>query len=125
MARVVVIGDDIVALSFMNAAESINERLAEAGKPVAEQIADTQRTMFSQQFTSRTGDTYDSISAVPGDPEDEDDAGVLWRVGPETFYSHFLEYGTSRQPPRPFVEPAGDLHMADWYQAARDVAADI
>ena len=118
--RLLVVGADIVALGFADAAATVNERLVEAGKPVADQIAQTQRQMFSQQFTSRSGDTYDSISAVRSERDD-----AIFEVGPETFYSRFLNDGTARQPPRPFVEPAGELHADDWFRAAQDVAADV
>lgn len=118
--RLVVIGEDIVAASFANAAATVNERMVEAGKPVADQIADTQRQLFSQQYTSRSGHTYESISAVLSERDD-----AIYEVGPETFYARFGENGTARQAPRPFVGPSGDLHFDDWVAAARNVAADV
>lgn len=113
--RLVVIGADIVALGFATAAATVNERLKTEGKPVAEQIASTQR----QTSPDRTGATIASISAVPGE------GGVLWEIGPETFYSRFLEDGTAKMAPRPFVGPSGDLHADDWFRVASDVAADV
>lgn len=118
--RLTVIGADIVAAGFAEAAATVNERLVEAGKPVADSIAETQRELFAQQFTSRSGATYDSISAELSERDD-----AIYEVGPETFYARFANDGTARQPPRPFVEPAGDLHADDWFAAAQDVAADI
>lgn len=118
--RLLVVGADIVALGFADAAATVNERLVEAGEPVADDIAETMRGLFSQQFTSRTGKTYNSISAVRSERDD-----AIFEVGPETFYARFANDGTARQPPRPFVEPAGDLHADDWFRAAQDVAADI
>lgn len=120
MARILVLGDDLVVAAFAEAAATVNDRLQDAAEPVAEAIADTQKTLFSQQYTDRTGATARSITAEKG----EDD-GVLWTIGPETFYSRFGEDGTARQPPRPFVGPSGEIHADDYLTVARDVAADV
>lgn len=120
MAFVTIIGDTAVVAGFASAAANVNDRLQEAGKPVADKIADTQRNLFAANFTSRSGETYGSISAVPSERDD-----ALFEVGPETFYSRFLEDGTVKMPARPFVGPSGDLHEGDWHTVVRDVAADI
>lgn len=118
MAVVKIVGDTLVISAFAKAAATVNERLEESGRPVAEKIANTQRS--TAPFTSRSGDTIASISAEKSDRSD-----AIFEIGPETFYSRFLEYGTVKMPPHPFVGPSGDLHADDWVQAAQDVAADI
>lgn len=55
----------------------------------------------------RTGATRDSINMAPGVMPFEG-TGYMIEVGPTTFYSPFLEYGTIKMAPRPFMVIAGD-----------------
>ena len=65
-----------------------------------------------------TGATHDSITIVGGSSKSSSGTfgfralgeSQWWvEVGPETFYSPFLEYGTVYMTPRPFMLPALDL----------------
>jgi HK97 gp10 family phage protein len=55
-----------------------------------------------------TGETRDSINMDPGVIAKSNIGEYSIRVGPTTFYSPFLEYGTMFMAPRPFMMIAGD-----------------
>lgn len=44
---------------------------------------------------------------------DFEDGGLGWEAGPTTYYSPYLEYGTSKMAPHAFVNPAFDYAVAD------------
>lgn len=46
-------------------------------------------------------------------------------IGPTVNYAPYVEFGTSRQPPQPFMGPAADRHAPGFYRAMEIIAADI
>ena len=56
-----------------------------------------------------TGATRDSINSSPGVWAKPERGEWSIRFGPTTFYAPFLEYGTVKNAPFPFMHPAGDL----------------
>ena len=46
-------------------------------------------------------------------------------VGPTAFYGHIVERGSVRTSPRPFVEPAADIHSAAFAAALERVAGEV
>ena len=62
----------------------------------------------------RTGDLRKSITHIPGGIfEDGERAAV---IGSDMEYAPYVELGTSKMPPRPFIRPAVEKHMADYAQ---------
>jgi len=52
--------------------------------------------------------------------------GVLTAtIGPTVDYAPYVEYGTSRMAPQPFMNPAADQHEAAFLKASADVIAGI
>lgn len=58
-----------------------------------------------------SGQTRDSIGY------ELDAAGLEAEAGPTTWWAHFVEGGTVRLPPRPFMGPALDAHTPDFVDA--------
>ena len=67
-----------------------------------------------------TGQTRDSINKSPGVTVKADGEWSV-RYGPTTFYAPFLEYGTIRTRPYPFMIPSGDLAEAAFVPAVLGV----
>lgn len=63
-----------------------------------------------------TGATRNSIGVT--------DRGTSVEIGPTTDYSPYLEFGTSRMPPRPFMAPALDRHAQAFEQAIDQLASN-
>lgn len=120
---VVVEGADVVAAQFMRAADQVNARLRTAGRPVADAIGETQRSLVPV----RSGRTHDSIEVTANPDVGVDQTGreALYEIGPTWFVARFLEYGTYKMGPQPFVGPSADMHADEWASVARDVAGDI
>ena len=62
-----------------------------------------------------TGETKNSIGA--------DIVGLTAVIGPTTYYAPFLEYGTYKMPPRPFMGPAADQVEPGFIEAMRQLGA--
>lgn len=67
----------------------------------------------------RTGHLKSTISA------DIDANGLGFEVGPTAAYGHFVELGTSRMSPQPYLFPAFDRRVPPAIQALEQVAGDI
>jgi len=61
-----------------------------------------------------TGRLWSSITA------DFRDDGLTGEVGPTVFYGKYLELGTSRMAPRPFMEPALEQNEPGFIRAVRE-----
>lgn len=76
-----------------------------------------------RQFVrKKTWATHDSITKDPG-VEQISHGNFYVDMGPTTFYSRFLEWGTIHAPAYPFMLPAIDLAEPDFIKAMADVAA--
>ena len=62
-----------------------------------------------------TGNLRESISY-------ELDTPLSGEVGPEANYGGFVEFGTSRQAPQPFLHPAADRWQPQFEKAVEEVA---
>jgi len=69
-------------------------------------------------------DTWLTFNSMAGDPwmSSEGDSFVA-TMGPTTFYAPFLEFGTYKMAPRPFMWPAADAHAIDFVNGLMDAMA--
>jgi HK97 gp10 family phage protein len=69
-------------------------------------------------------DTWDTFNSMAGDPwmSSEGDSYIA-TIGPTTFYAPFLEFGTVKMSPRPFLWPAADMHEVDFTNGLIDAMA--
>lgn len=98
-----------VARLFATAVLKIGPSVDEVLDEYAEKVADTQRGLVAYQ----SGTTRDSIDW------DAPTAGVR-SIGPSWFVGRFLEHGTSKMAPQPFVGPSLDMHADDLFTDLRD-----
>ena len=76
----------------------------------------------ARQFVpKRTWATHDSINKEPGVVRSQMGDYSVW-MGPTTFYSRFLEFGTIKMSPRPFMIPALDMVEPDFIKAFEQLA---
>lgn len=74
-----------------------------------------------QRVPVDTGATRNSIHATFWRHGDEFGADI----GPTTSYSPYLEFGTSRMPPRPYMGPALDKVSGPFGQAIEALGGDV
>jgi HK97 gp10 family phage protein len=67
----------------------------------------------------RTGHLKSTIDA------DYDADGLGFEAGATASYAHFVEFGTSRMSPQPYLMPAFDRRVPPAFQALEQVAGDI
>lgn len=101
-----------------SAAGDVDDRADDATKHYAEKVAAAQRGAAP---VGPTGDTRDTIGVERADEEEHGG----WLAGTETWYAHFIEGGTSKLAPRPFIGPAGDQYADAYAAAVLDIGADI
>ena len=98
-----------------------------AQQVVAKAAADVQRTgaATAQQLFkpppegASTGATANSIGV------DIEDGGLAASIGPTTSYAPYLEFGTRRMSPRPFMGPALDAVEPSFTAAMGQLGGDI
>ena len=98
-----------------------------AQQVVAKAAADVQRTgaATAQQLFkpppegASTGATANSIGV------DLEDGGLAASIGPTTSYAPYLEFGTRRMSPRPFMGPALDAVEPSFTAAMGQLGGDI
>lgn len=93
-----------------------------AGAPGRAQVG---ALMHNRQTAGRVEATAKSLVPV--------ETGLLWgsitadvtgltaEIGTDVPYAGFVEYGTSRMAPQPYMGPAGDRHEPDYVNGAADV----
>lgn len=72
-----------------------------------------------QHAPRSTGTLANSIGATPGL------GGLTAEVGPTVDYAPFVEYGTSRMGPQPFMGPAADQIESDFTEAMEALGGDV
>ena len=79
-------------------------------------------THNARQFVrKRTWATHDSINKDPGVYQ-VGRGNFVVDIGPTTFYSRFLEWGTLKMSAKPFMVPAIDMATPDYFRAMEDIA---
>lgn len=74
---------------------------------------------IARQYAPRsTGTLANSIGSTTG-------LGLSVEVGPTVAYAPFVEYGTSRMGPRPFMGPAADQIQGDFAAAMEALGGDV
>lgn len=91
-------------------------RLLRSGLSETERSAEAMAQTARQLAPVETGLLRGSITAEV--------TGLQAEVGPNVDYAVFVEYGTSRMAPQPFMGPAGDLHEAGYADSLADGAED-
>lgn len=111
-------GVETVASSFAGAAAAIQWKARMQVARTAAEIAGTQRALIP----TATGRTKGTISTTIGDK------GMSAAVGPGGKRAHiarFLEYGTVKMSPRPFIGPSADKHLPGFEAALERLAEQI
>jgi HK97 gp10 family phage protein len=93
----------------------IRQSLREAARPIVEEAKSRAPVLTGQMRDSlrvRAGKRRKGQASMAVQTKDGDYAG-------DTFYAAFYEYGTSRQPARPFMRPAFDARV---HEAVRIVS---
>lgn len=114
-------GLDAVVRDFTRAADRIRP---DAGVVVVE-WADKAAQKMRDLVPIDEGDVLDSITSDPA-PQ-IDGTGMYAEAGPDTeanaqaFVARFLEDGTSKMSPRPFVHPAAEMILAGFERAVTDL----
>ena len=119
---VVVEGVDAVVRDFTRAADTIRPRSADVVVEFAAEAAEIQRDLVPvDQGDVKDSITSDSNASFYG-RQVFADAGPDPRKNPEAFVARFLEHGTVKMPPRPFVDPSATQILPKFAAAIRDLA---
>lgn len=109
----IVTGLKEVLASFAKAAVTVGPRSTEATGQAAERIANNARS----RVPVRTGALRDSIEVTRADE--------AYEVGPTEFYGRFVEYGTWKDAPQPFMGPATDQELPAWLKLLGNIGTDL
>ena len=115
---IVVDGLDAVVTEFTWRATTITP---EAGKVTVDHAGKAAQLM-RDKVPIDSGDTLDSITSDSAPTMSV--GGVYADAGPEHFVARFLENGTVKMSPRPFVGPAADQILGPFTDALGDLAGD-
>ena len=123
--NVVIDGLDVVVDDLARASLTAGLRASHVVVSTAHEMAETMRSMAP----IATGTLQRSIVATGPDDAVLGLGDLEAEIGPSKsrggWYGHLVERGTPRTPPRPFVEPAGDLHSMLFEARLQQVAGDI
>lgn len=118
---VLVEGLDEVVRMFLRGADEIRPQAADVTTKYAEKLADKMRDLVPVV----EGDVLESItsdgSATTSGNQVYADAGPDPSANDQSFVSRFLEYGTVKMSPKPFVGPAADQIIPEFEKALRDL----
>lgn len=112
---VIVEGADVVADRFALKARTIRPLAGAAAVEHARKAA----ALMRSDVNVRLGHVQESITSTDAT---ETDTGVYADAGPTHFVARFLEFGTAKTPPFPFVRPAADQVLAEFRDAIRRLA---
>ena len=119
--NVVIDGLDVVVDDLDRASRLAGLRASRVVTTTAKAMAETMRSMAPVA----SGRLQRSIEATALDGGRLGLGDLEAEIGPTAFYGHIVERGSVRTSPRPFVEPAGDMHAAAFEAALERVAGDV
>jgi len=93
---------------------TVNREINAIGRDHARQVQTIQKELVPVD----TGNLRRSITI---DSEMRSDEPDVWKIGPDLEYGRFVEYGTSRQDPQPFVGPSGDAVIDRYHEAIKRI----
>ena len=118
-------GIDVVVDDLTKASLTAGLRASQVVTSTARAMAETMREMVPVQ----SGTLQRSIVATGPDDGTLGLGDLEAEIGPSKsrggWYGHLVERGTIYTPPRPFVEPAADIHAAAFEARMQQVAGDI
>jgi len=102
-----------------SATGQVGAKVAVAVRKTAHSIEATAKTLAPVD----TGNLRGSIStSVTGDGQS---GPISAEIGPTASYGHYLETGTSRSGPQPYMTPAADRHEPELYAAIAAITARV
>ena len=119
-------GLDEVAKALENAPKEIRRKAAKILTATGEKVADTQRAKTRSdrtraKITVRPG----KRGALGGSDEFSVWVGPGWTDPGEPNLPYIEEYGTSRQPPHPYIEGSADPHWPGAVAELADAAGEL
>lgn len=120
-------GVDDVLRNLGKAGGLLNDAAASAAEAVGQDVRSHATRFIQRQSTGRLvyrytagGNRYQHVAAGPGEAPNTDTGRLVnslkvWpeghntRVGSDVIYGKYLEFGTQRMQPRPFMVPAKEL----------------
>lgn len=91
---------------LVDAIEGEVDRIRHRAPKVVEKHIEEMAQKMRDHVPVGEGTTLESITA---DEHAAVDGNLIWaEAGPEWFVGRFIEHGTVKMPPRPFVDPAAD-----------------
>ena len=119
--NVVIDGLDVVV-------DDLTKASLTAGLRASKVVVDTARAVeetMKQMAPVASGRLRDSIEATDANGGSLGLGSLEAEIGPTMFYGHIVERGSVKTSPRPFVEPAGDMHADAFQTALERVAGDV
>ncbi len=109
-------GREVLALqqAFDTADGRVTKAVVEAVRESGKAVADTARGLAPKRSGRMARSITSKVTTRATD--------VTAEVGPTAFYGHFVEHGTSRMAPRPFLGPALDTESDAAAQRIADAA---
>ena len=101
--------------NFANAVAKHPDKIKTVVQIAARNIERDAKQRMTDQDAVDTGDTRGSISVDPGTPS------FSQRIGPETEYAPFIEFGTRYMAARPYMVPALEKERNRFLEALANV----
>jgi len=116
----------IDASELADLADDLDRSVDRVGAQRAKAVRDTADAIVATARRLVSVDTGRTRSSIGYDLEgDGRSAAMTAVIGPTTFYARFVEHGTAKAPPRPFMAPAADQHENEFVDVISDIGGDL